>query len=122
MNGLLAVIEIKGLNHFIHAAQKNQTTFKHSPFNKIHKGIYTQMMRLPIHCSKTNNYCVFFLGRENTYMMLLLSMRASLESTIGGLASQTWVGIRIIIVQYALIFLKSKDIDLPDFTKILLKN
>ncbi len=40
------------------------------------------------------NYCMlFFSGKQNTYMILPHYMKALLESTIGGLASQTWVGI-----------------------------
>jgi hypothetical protein len=36
---------------------------------------------------------LFFSGKQNTFMILPHYMKALLESTIGGLASQTWVGI-----------------------------
>jgi hypothetical protein len=44
---------------------------------------------------QNNLLLLLILGKQNFYMMLLRYMRAPLELTIGGLDSQTWVGITI---------------------------
>ena len=43
-----------------------------------------------------DNNCILILGKQNSCMMLLKYMRAPLELTIGGWASQTWVGITVL--------------------------